>query len=137
MNGEQALALARHRKTLATGDRGRGENQMLVLEAIMNKAMSPKIVSKYSNLIDALKGRVSTNMTSNEIIKFAKKQMSDLDAWTFTSLSATGADSTGVCYATGAGKAYVMEPDTESVNKIKDTLDRLFAGEQNILIENN
>ena len=40
----------------------------------MNKAMSPKIVSKYSNLIDALKGRVSTNMTSNEIIKFAKKQ---------------------------------------------------------------
>ncbi len=137
LNGEQALALARHRKTLATGDRGRGENQMLVLEAIMNKAMSPKIVSKYSNLIDALKGRVSTNMTSNEIIKFAKKQMSDLDAWTFTSLSATGADSTGVCYATGAGKAYVMEPDTESVNKIKDTLDRLLAGEQNILIENN
>lgn len=137
LNGEQALALARHRKTLPTGDRGRGENQMLVLEAIINKAMSLKIISSYSSLIDALKGRITTNMTSNEIIKFAKKQVKDLDAWTFTSLSATGSDSTGVCYATGAGRAYVMEPDTTSVDKIKEALDRLFAGEKDILVENN
>lgn len=133
LNGEQALALARHRKTLPSGDRGRGQNQMLVLEAILNKAMSPKIVSSYSSLIDSLKGRVTTNMTSNEIIKFAKKQMNDLDAWEFSSLSANGTDSSGVCYATGAGRAYVMEPEEESVTKIKDALDRLFVGEKEIL----
>lgn len=134
LNGEQALALARHRKTLPTGDRGRGENQMLVLEAIINKAMSPKIISKYSSLIDALKGRISTNMTSNEIIKFAKKQVNNLDAWEYTTLSAKGNDSSGICYATGAGRAYVMEQDETSVNEIKTALDRLFAGEKDIVI---
>lgn len=134
LNGEQALALARHRKTLPTGDRGRGENQMLVLEAIINKAMSPKIISKYSSLIDALKGRISTNMTSNEIIKFAKKQVNNLDAWKYTTLSAKGNDSSGICYATGAGRAYVMEQDETSVNEIKTALDRLFAGEKDIVI---
>ncbi len=134
LNGEQALALARHRKTLPTGDRGRGENQMLVLEAIINKAMSPKIISKYSSLIDALKGRISTNMTSNEIIKFAKKQVNNLDAWEYTMISAKGNDSSGICYATGAGRAYVMEPDETSVNEIKTALDRLFAGEKDIVI---
>lgn len=134
LNGEQALALARHRKTLPTGDRGRGENQMLVLESIINKAMSPKIISKYSSLIDALKGRISTNMTSNEIIKFAKKQVNNLDAWEYTALSAKGNDSSGICYATGAGRAYVMEQDETSVNEIKTALDRLFAGEKDIVI---
>lgn len=133
LNGEQALALARHRKTLPTGDRGRGENQMLVLEAIINKAMSPKIVSSYSSLIESLKGKVTTNMTSDEIIKFVKKQMNNLDAWEFTSISANGSDSSGVCYATGSGKAYVMEPDEDTVNTIKTALDRLFAGEKTIL----
>ncbi len=137
LNGEQALALSRHRKTLPTGDRGRGENQMLVLEAIVNKAMSPKIISSYSSLIDVLKGRITTNMTSNEIIKFAKKQIKDLDAWEFNSLSATGSDSSGVCYATGSGKAYVMEPDSSSVERIKNALDRLFASEKDIIVENN
>ena len=79
LNGEQALALARHRKTLATGDRARGNNQMLVLEAMINKALSPKIITNYSSLIAALDGRVTTNMTSDEMFKFAKKQVKDME----------------------------------------------------------
>ncbi|MCH5167140.1 MAG: LCP family protein [Erysipelotrichales bacterium] len=134
LNGEQALALARHRKTIPTGDRGRGENQMLVLEAIISKAMSPKIVTKYNSLVNALKGRVTTNMDSNQILSFARKQLKNNDVWNFTSLSATGSDSSGVCYATGSGKAYVMEPDKESVSRIKSALNQLFDGEQEILV---
>ncbi len=137
LNGEQALALARHRHTLPTGDRGRGENQMKVLEAIINKAMSPKIVTKYSSLISALQGRVTTNMTTNEMLRFAKKQVNNTSSWNFNSLSATGADSRGVCYATGSGKAYVMDPDMNSVYAVRDAFDRLFDGEMNIIEENN
>lgn len=134
LNGEQALALARHRHSLPTGDRGRGENQMLVLEAIINKAMSPKILSKYSSLIDALNGRVTTNMTTNEMFKFAKKQLSSDANWNFYSISATGSDSTGVCYVTGSGKAYVMEPDEDSVNNIKTALNSLFNGDTTLVM---
>lgn len=137
LNGEQALALARHRHTLPTGDRGRGENQMLIMEAIMNKAMSPKVITKYSSLINALQGRVTTNMTTNEMIRFAKKQINNTSSWNYNSISATGTDSRGVCYATGSGKAYVMEPDMNSVYAVRDAFDRLFEGEQEVIVKNN
>lgn len=139
LDGEEALALARHRHTLATGDRGRGQNQMLILEAVINKALSPKIITKYSSLISALQGRVTTNMTTNEMYKFAKKQVKNTRDWKFTSMSANGIDSSGVCYSAGSGKAYVMEPDKESVEDIKLAIDNLFDDKENIMegLENN
>ena len=133
LNGEQALALARHRKTFKTGDRARGENQMAILEAIINKALSPKIITKYSSLITALEGRVTTNMTTDEMYKFAKKQLKEDFNWRFTSLNAKGFDSKGICYSTGSGYSYVMEPNEDSLDLIKKALDNLNSGKKNIL----
>lgn len=133
LNGEQALALARHRKTLATGDVARGENQMMVLQAIINKALSPKILSKYDRLISALEGKVSTNMTTNEMIRFATKQKNKNNDWKFSSLSAKGRNSSAVCFSTGSSKSYVMEPDVESLNIIRKSLDNLFEGKDEIV----
>lgn len=133
LNGEQALALARHRKTFATGDVARGENQMMVLQAIINKALSPKIISKYDRLISALEGKVSTNMTTKEMIKFATKQKNKDNDWKFSSLSAKGTNSSAVCFSTGSSKSYVMEPDMESLNTIRKSLDNLFEGKDNVI----
>lgn len=132
LNGEQALALARHRKSFALGDVKRGENQMMILEAIINKAMSPKVIIKYTSIINALEGRVSTNMTTNEMIRFTKKQIGKDTNWKFVKINAEGTNSSGVCYSTSV-KSYVMAPKEESVNKIKDALDRLFADEDVIV----
>ena len=135
LDGEEALALARHRKTLATGDRARGNNQMLVLEAMINKAISPKILTNYSEMINALQGRVVTNVTTDEMYKFAKKQLNFEGSWTFTKLNAKGTDATGVCYSVGSAKAYVMEPDTGYVDSIKETFDNLMNGKEDIKVE--
>ncbi len=135
LNGEQALALARHRKTFATGDIARGENQMMVLKAIMNKALSPKILGKYDRIISALEGKVSTNMTTKEMIKFASKQKNKDNYWKFSSINAKGTNSSAVCFSTGSSKSYVMEPDQENLNKIKKSLDNLFEGKENIVEE--
>ena len=135
LNGEQALALARHRKTLATGDRARGNNQMLVLEAMINKALSPKIITNYSSLIAALDGRVTTNMTSDEMFKFAKKQVKDMNSWNFYKLGAKGTDGSGVCYSVGRYKSYVMEQDSEYVNVIQKAIKDLMGGKEKIVIE--
>lgn len=135
LNGEQALAYARNRHAFNSGDRARGEHQMQILEAIINKALSPKILTKYSSLINSLEGRVVTNMTTNEMYKFAKKQVNKTNDWKFTTISADGSDSRGICYSTGSAKAYVMEPKVETVEKIKTAIDRLFEGETNLLEE--
>ena len=132
LNGEQALAFARHRKTLPTGDRARGENQMKVLEAIIDKALSPSVITKYNKLINSLEGRVTTNMTSGEMYKFAKKQLEDGGSYKITSISANGSDSRNVCYSTGTSKAYVMEPDEATINEIKTNLKHIFATKEEV-----
>ena len=132
LNGEEALAFARHRKTLPTGDRARGENQMKVLEAIIDKALSPSIITKYNKLISSLEGRVTTNMTSGEMYKYAKKQIEDGGGYKITSISANGNDSRNVCYSTGSSKAYVMEPDEASIEEIKTSLKHIFVSNKQV-----
>ena len=106
---------------------------MMVLQAIINKALSPKILSKYDRLISALEGKVSTNMTTNEMIRFATKQKNKNNDWKFSSLSAKGSNSSAVCFSTGSSKSYVMEPDVESLNIIRKSLDNLFEGKDEIV----
>ena len=43
-NGEQALAFARERYAYSDGDRQRGRNQMMIMEAAIKKACSPAII---------------------------------------------------------------------------------------------
>ena len=50
MYGSTALKFARERHAYADGDRQLGRNQMIVLEAILDQAMSPAIITGYSGI---------------------------------------------------------------------------------------
>jgi LCP family protein required for cell wall assembly len=135
LNGEQALAYARHRKTLPKGDMSRGENQMDILEAIMKKAMSPAILKGYDNIIKALMGNVITNMTSDTMITFAKKQLSKNTEWNFTSISADGVAQTKPCYSLGNAKASVVVPNEDSVTVIKKAIENIYNDKSDLIEE--
>lgn len=68
LNGEQALALSRHRKTI--NDFIRGQNQQLVVKGLMNKAKSIKDIDTIYKLLDTLSNNLETNMSTNEILSF-------------------------------------------------------------------
>ncbi len=70
LNGEQALALARHRNTLLRGDIQRGEHQKLVISGIINKIKSINSLNQVYNLMDAVSKNVDTNLTTNQILGF-------------------------------------------------------------------
>ena len=127
LNGEQALALSRTRHTLEGGDRARGNNQMLVLEAIMNKAMSPSIIVKYNTLLNSVSDSVITNIDQKTITKLIKKQIKDNTSWDIDTYSVDGNDSSNVTYSTGRSKAYVMVPKEETVMEAKIKLDKIFG----------
>ena len=133
LNGEQALAYARHRKTLAKGDMSRGENQMDILEAIMKKAMSPAILKGYNNIINSLIGNVITNMSGDTMISFAKKQLSKNTEWNFTSISADGVSQVKPCYSLGNAKASVVVPNEDSINSIKIAIQNIYNDKSNLL----
>lgn len=128
LNGEEALALSRTRHTISGGDRGRIENQLLVLNGIIDKALSPSIIVKYNSLLKNLSSYVTTNMDKDSLVKFIKEQIKDPKEFSIEQITVTGKDSSNTTYSTGSAKVYVMEIDEESVNEAKLALKSVLEG---------
>ena len=68
MNGEKALAFARHRHTLLTGDFARVQHQQLVVEAMVNSAKNLKSIDDFYKVLDAASNNINTNMSTKQIL---------------------------------------------------------------------
>ncbi len=126
VNGEEALSFVRERKAFTLGDRVRGENQIRMIEALINKALSPKIIIKYNSLLKALESSFVTNMKMDNLTDFIKKQIKDNKSWDIDSYSLDGTDGYQYTYSYKGAKSYVMIPDQETIinakNKIKEVM---------------
>lgn len=65
LNGEKALAYARHRKT--QNDHVRNASQQQVLEAILHKLTSFNTLTKINSLFEVLRNNMTTNFSKNEL----------------------------------------------------------------------
>lgn len=126
LDGPKALSFARERKAFALGDRIRGENQEIILEALINKAMNPNMITKYTELLDALKDKFITNITDDEITKFIKKQIKENSKWNIEAISLTGSDAFETTYTYKNTKLYVMEPNGESVLSAQEKIKKIL-----------
>ena len=68
LNGEQALALSRHRKTLLTGDFQRVQHQQLVVEALATKAKTIRNVDQFYDVLNAISNNIETNILTSEML---------------------------------------------------------------------
>lgn len=68
LNGEQALALSRHRKTVS--DFVRGQNQQLVIQAMIAKLKTIRSIDDMLNILDIVSNNMDTNLTTNQILSF-------------------------------------------------------------------
>jgi len=72
LSGEQALALARHRKTLPLGDFQRVQHQQLVVEAIGASVKNIRDVDSFYKILDDIANNVDTNMSTPQILSLYK-----------------------------------------------------------------
>lgn len=70
LNGEGALVLARNRKQLSGGDLDRGQNQQLVIKALLNKARTIRSASKFLEVLNTISNNLDTNFTTDQILSF-------------------------------------------------------------------
>jgi LCP family protein required for cell wall assembly len=129
VNGKQGLEFARTRKTVEGGDRTRGENQEALIQAILDKITSKEIITKYTNILDALNGTFQTNMPMENITDLLKKQLNDMSSWTVTSISLDGYDASRYTYSCPGQLLYVMEPDEESIEIAKQKIQEIKEGQ--------
>ena len=123
LDGKQALAYARNRHAFNNGDIARGNHQMQILEATINKMTTKDILNNYGKIIDALKGKMVTNINIDDLYKLAKKQLKDNKSYTIESYTPKISDMTSYkeCYSIG-DYANVLIGDDESVKEISNLI---------------
>lgn len=127
--GAQALAFSRERYNVSGGDNQRGKNQQAVITAMIQKIVSPAILTGASKIISSVSGNVDTNMPQSDIQALIKSQLSDGSSWNILSMAATGTGDSKYCYSYSGKALYVMQPNISSVNQIKTAIQALMNGE--------
>lgn len=125
LNGEEALAFSRERYSFEDGDKERGRNQMRVITGIINKVLSPGIISNYSELMDKLHVSFQTNMADEQIISLVRMQLDDMSPWTIQQQSVNGNGQTLYSPIYGSN-LYMMVPDDKSVENAKVKINELY-----------
>ena len=131
MDGDKALCFVRERYHLPSGDYDRGRNQQKLLKAILEKAMSPKIITNYENILSAVEGCFETDMTSEDITSLINMQLDDNADWDVFNVQVSGSGYfSSETYSMSGTSIYVMKPYSSQVNKIKKLIDRIQAGDK-------
>lgn len=130
MDGDMALGFVRERYGLSGGDNDRVANQQRVLKAMLQKVMSPTIITNYTSILDSISGAFETNMPSSDMTDLIKMQISDMASWDIqqTQLTGTGKSMTGGAYMPN-NKLYYMIPDENSVQACVTLINKMQAGE--------
>ena len=129
VDGNAALAFVRERKTFANGDRQRGINQQALISAMINKCVSKEILTKYTSLLNSVKGSIITNMPTKTMLSLVKMQLKNNTSWTISTNSLDGTNASKYTYSYSYQQLYVMEPKEESVEKGKELINKVLNGE--------
>lgn len=128
LGGDEALQFARERYSFIDGDIQRGKNQMKVISAVIEKAMSPDILMNYTSILESLEDCFDMNVPYNDIAALVRRQLSEGGSWNVVQYSVTGYGDTQVPYSMSM-EVYVMQPDYETVHKAQELMDRVENGE--------
>ncbi len=127
LNGKEALAFSRERKSFLSGDRVRALHQQLVLSALIDKIASPSILKNYTKILNAINGGFDTNFSYDEILSFLQKQLDKNAPWEVTTNILEGSDDNARVYSMSGVSTYVMKPDEESVLKAQEMIQALLS----------
>jgi anionic cell wall polymer biosynthesis LytR-Cps2A-Psr (LCP) family protein len=128
LNGDQALAFARERKSLRGGDNDRGKNQMRLISAMIKQLSVDNLLANYAEILESLEGMFSTNMPAEDIGKLVQLQLTEMPSWEILTFAVTGDNGDDVCWAVG-GRGYVMYPHENMVAHAIDLMERFLEGE--------
>ena len=121
LTGEEALNFARERYSFAEGDRQRGDNQLEIVKAVLNKVVSPAILTKYLTILDNIQNCIDTSVPYDVLANLVRQQLEDNASWSIESFSVNGSDASSTTYSMNQ-KLYVMIPDEATVQQAKEKL---------------
>lgn len=128
LNGKKALSFARERHAFTDGDRQRGKNQEALIKALIAKATSPAILTKYDSLLTSISNKIQTNMPQKDMTSLVKLQLKDGDSWNVLTNNLDGTNGLEYTYSYSATKLYVMLPSQDSIDNAKEQMQNVADG---------
>ena len=130
LDGRAALAFCRERHSFADGDMQRNENQQLVMEGILRKAMSSTtILTSYTSILDAVRGNMETNMSPDQMSALIKMQLDGMPDWDIQKQAIKGTNGWGQCYALGFSASIVDQVPEENARAV-DEIVKIMTDEE-------
>ena len=119
LNGEEALKRARDRSG-SGGDNWRGKNQLRIIQAAINKVLSPAILSSFNDVLKATEGCFETDVPYELIAELVRNQLASNPQWEILRYNVTGTGDSEIPFTTMLldGKPmylYVMWPNEDDV----------------------
>lgn len=128
LDGSEALGFVRERHAFQDGDAQRGRNQIAVIKAVINKVLSPDILTKFASLMDAVEGSFETSMPYEDIAELVRNQLEEGGDWNIVTYTVTGEGASKKPYSMSTN-AYVCIPDQSTVQEAIELIDRLCDDE--------
>ncbi len=126
--GKEALAFARERYALEMGDFQRGNNQMEVIKAFVNKVTtSPSVLANYDKLFDDMEGNIVTDIPSDMLYDLMKNQISTGSSWKIESYTVMGQADQLVTYTFPDELNFVLIPDMEDVEEATNKMGNVLT----------
>ena len=126
MNGDQALHYSRDRHSYASGDNARGNHQMEIIKAIIQKMLEGKIFTRYTEILNSLEGMFNTDMSADVMAKLIRRQIDEMCKWDILTYAVTGKGGSNTTYSIPGFNAYVMYPNEETVNKASELITKVL-----------
>ena len=128
LNGSEALAFARERYSFEEGDRERGRNQMKVIEAVINKALSPDLLKNFTDVMAAVEGNFQTSVPYEKITAVVREQLKNGGDWNIVTYSVSGTEDTQNTYSMPQ-PLYVIIPDEATIDTAKELIRQVYEDE--------
>ncbi len=130
-DGAKTLAFVRERECFIKGDIQRGINQQAAITAMLHKVISPSILLRYTQILDAVSDMLLTNMPVEAITGLVKEQINNPKDWNVQSYALDyikEESGTKLCNVYG-GYRWVAMPDYNMVNNAVEMINRVKMGE--------
>lgn len=117
-NGRCAVAFARERVGYETSDRHRAENEEQMIEKLIQKISSSKVIlMNFDQIITSLDGSFETNFMMDEITSMIKIQLNDMSIWNINKYNISGTPYMLPTYSFPNKNLYVVKPDMNTVEE--------------------
>ena len=129
LNGEEALYYVRERYSFVNGDFQRRIHQMQVIQAVMDKVLSPSILVRYVPMMEAMSNCFRTSVPTDLITALVRSQLSGGGDWNVVSYYVTGHEEHRYTYSAPREKLSVIVPDQSTVETAKQLMEQVRRGE--------